>query len=698
MIRNRAVLNSDTVNRFGYCFSVGALEDALEQKFLEGVPACLGHDMHKPLGWTVPFGLYFEPGMCRLVGNQMIAENDNEQKFINQAHQAALIQRYTEQCTPYLDEFKNIIGTHLSEKATWLYAGCVCYHDEKIIERVFPKLFEKQDKNGLIYLSDLLENFIYKGHGVFKDKDSELAVIAHQYFRKSLSIHNNLHYFVIDELVKQSANEKIKVRIALDRDLIGFAKTYFDTIELEYWRGPKFNNDVTKIKLGVTVYGSDEFQKLYYGISQTEFWWKHENEKQTLEVEELKEHPSQGINHDSYGCRYVHSIFDETTNSFEHFDGAIRMYNTDKMLMRIEKDIKGAGKDSDYTKLFRVDGQLAIEDWKTLVCHYYQANPLIHQYFNEAKENEPHIIQEENKTIIEHLVPYSMNAGDGIRLFVSYHAIQTREEEVSTARYISGYDVFSIGEESLRVIESDMLEVRKVLKKSGSELDLPNNVSLACSEDLYWNIPTISHSLNNNLESNLSQTLQALHIIFEAKVSREKDMVASFTVSWEREDGKQVTVSVIGHSADILAWLKQNNKIPIEKIAFRDWLEKQSVFINKYPIKKDKPPLFEMVCGDGVLYIRRRGIAPEIKYQLKRDDKGRIMIVFAFTKDQFDLAMAYKDRKIDVALGYIHKKKTCSKCKGDYLTCEHSKTMDEDVSVTVTDFELINIVWTDRKA
>ncbi len=698
MIRNKAVLNSDTINRYGYRFTVGALEDALEQKALEGIPTCLGHDMHKPLGWTVPFGLYFEPGMCRLVGNQMIAEKDSEQKFINEAHQAALLKRYDEQCTPHIEEFKAIIEKHLTEQATYLYAGCVCYHDDKIIEKVFPELFEKEDKDGLIYLSDLLEQFTYKGHGIFKDKNSELAVIAHQYFRKSLSIHNNLNYFLIDELVKQTANDKIKVRLALDRNMIGYAKTYHDTIELEYWRGPKFNNDVSKIKLGVTVYGSNDFQKLYYGISQTEFWWKHESHKQTLEVEELKEHPSNGIDNDNYGCRYVHSIFDEATNSFEHFDGAIRMYDTDKMLGRIEKDIKSAGKDSNYTKLFRVDGELAIEDWKTLVCHYYQANPLIHEYFDEAKENEPHIIDEKKENVIEKLVPYSLNAGDGIRLLVSYHPIEKKENEKKAERFISGYDVFSIGEKSFNVIENDVIEVKKALTRLNADLIFPEQVPYACSEDLYWNIPTISHSLNANLENNISQTLQALQMVFEGISSKETDKVASFTLSWERNDGKQVTVSVMGHCNDILEWLKVNLIIPIEKTSFRDWLEKQSLFINKYPVSEDKPALFEMVCTDGVLYIRRRGIAPEIKYELKYNDNKQIMIGFWFPKDQFDLATAYSERKIDIAPGYILKKTKCTKCNGDYKTCEHSKYLDDDVAEKVVDFELVSIVWTDRKA
>lgn len=700
MLKNRAVLNSDTLNRYGFKFSIGALEYALEQKSIEGVPTCLGHDMLKPLGWTIPFGLYFEPGMCRLIGNQIIAEKESEQKFINETHIAALQKRYFEECSPYIEEFKKMIEPHLSEKAKYLYAGCVCYYDSNILERIFPKLLGKLDKHGLIYLSDLLQQFKYLGHGVFKHKDSELALFAHRFFRKSLSIHNNLNYFFIDKLITHSSNVKTKVRIALDRDLIGLAKTYHDSIELEYWRGPKFNNDVSKIKLGVIIYNSDEFQKLYYGISQTEFWWKIESEKQTFEVEELKEHPSNGIDNDSYGCRYVHSIFNSDTESFEHFDGAIRMYDTEKMLSRIEKDIKGAGKDSIYTKLFRIDGELSVEDWKTLICHYYLSNPLVKEYFEGADEEsiEPHIIEEVKESEIEKLVPYSMSAGDGIRLLVSYHQNEKRDIQPAADRYISGFDVFSIGEKSIRVIENDVIEIKKALKRLNTDLEYDVKMPFACSEDLYWNIPTISHRLNSNLENSVSQTLQALLMIFEAIASKEKEKVASFSLCWGRDSDKQVTVSVMGNCSDIVTWLKENTKIPIEKTAFRNWLEKQGTFLNEYPIKKDKPALFEMVCSDGVLYIRRRGIAPEIKYQLNRSENGSLIVNFAFTKEQFELSKAYGERRIDVAPGYILKKTKCSKCSNDYKECEHSKYLDNGVTESVVDYDLVSIVWTDRRA
>ena len=75
-----------------------------------------------------------------------------------------------------------------------------------------------------------------------------------------------------------------------------------------------------------------------------------------------------------------------------------------------------------------------------------------------------------------------------------------------------------------------------------------------------------------------------------------------------------------------------------------------------------------------------------------------MMVGFWFTKDQFDLAKAYNDRRIDVAPGYIIKGTECSQCGKNYKECEHSKYMDDNVSEIVIDGKMVSIVWTDRKA
>lgn len=105
MIRTRVVLNSDAINRYGYRFSIGALEDGLEQKAIEGIPTCLGHDRLNPVGWTIPFGLYFEPGLCRQVGTTYIPETEEERLKINHAHFQSITQKNYDHCSPHLEEF-----------------------------------------------------------------------------------------------------------------------------------------------------------------------------------------------------------------------------------------------------------------------------------------------------------------------------------------------------------------------------------------------------------------------------------------------------------------------------------------------------------------------------------------------------------------------------------------------------------------
>ncbi len=697
MIKNKVILNTDLVNKYGYKFTIGALEDSLELKAIEGVPTCLTHDIHRPVGWTFPFALYFEPGMCSLIGRQLIAETEEEQKNIRESHLAALYKRYSKQCDAFIPNFKEVLKDNLSTDAEYLYAGCVCCKDKNIALKMYPDLFKKADKDGLIYLSDLLEKFKYKGCGVFKDNNSGLTLIAHPFLRKSLSRHNNLNHFLIDELLKQAEKDEITARISLDPDMVGLAETYLDTIELEYWRGPKFDDDISKIKRGVAVHGCNDLQKLYSGITQTEFWWKHEEGKRTLEVEELKDHPSLGINNDSYGCRYVHSIFDEENQTFEHFDGAVRMYDTEKMLERIDNDIKSAGKDSFYTKLFRIDGKLSTADWKTMVCHYFVSNPLIHEYFGELQQDTKHLIEEPKISITEQLVPYSMQNGDGIRMMVSYHE-NTKNENSETEVFISGFDVSSKGVQKIKVIEADILEIIKVVKLAGGKLEIPKDIQLVCAEDLYWNIPAVMHKHTENQQNNLDLTIKALKSIFDARSASGSEQICSFTLSWETSEDKMVTLSVLGHIKDLSKWLKGNNEIPIARDNFKIWLEKQSTFINKYPIKTDKPSLFEMAHEDGVLYIKRRGIDSNIKYELKTNSVNGLLIRFYFTYEQRELAEAFKNRKIYTVPSYILKKQICSKCSGDYTSCNHSKSLTPDVNVEVRDFEMGPIYWSDRPA
>jgi hypothetical protein len=124
------------------------------------------------------------------------------------------------------------------------------------------------------------------------------------------------------------------LRIAIDKNLIGLSETYRGVLEFDYWWGPKFNNDISSIPNEVTRYESNEEQKFFSSVLGTEFWWKTDENEKTLEIEEIREQPSLGIDKDSYGCRYIHSIYDNDKSEFIHFDSAIRLYSDEQILQR----------------------------------------------------------------------------------------------------------------------------------------------------------------------------------------------------------------------------------------------------------------------------------------------------------------------------------------------------------------------------
>ncbi|MEA4967861.1 MAG: hypothetical protein VB048_07070 [Bacteroidaceae bacterium] len=699
MIIKRLILCSDSVNKYGYSFAVSSLAKALSEKALYGVPTCLGHDIHRIAGWTLPIGLYMKPGLNLALGKCLIPESDEEQKQLCILHSKELSYRNKKLCEQDIVEFKKIISDKITEKAENIYSSAVCIYDIGIINRVFPNLYKNIDEDGLINISQLFKDFVYIGGGIFKNKSSEILVFVHRYFRKSLSIFNSINHFFIDELIKEADN--INIKIALDFDLIGYAKTYSQTIELEYWYGPKFNDDVSKIPSGVTVHSADEYSKYLDGIDKTEFFWKKESDMQTLEIEEIRNIPSFWVEKDSWGCRYIHSIYDDLAKSFIHFDGAIRMYTTDEMIHRISKDIRTAGKHTFYTKIFRVDGKMNIEKWKNLVCHYYQSNLLVPEYFGSLKENirQRHSVEQE-KDLVETLVPYSMKKEDGIRLFVSYHHKSEDIKKNKYERYITDCDSILYGDKNLDIIESNIFEILKAFRRKKCEIHLPSDISFIVNNDLYWNIPTIHHSNNENIEKNIAETLAILKLVFEFKEKKSPNSVISFSISWNCHD-KKIKLAIIGNVSNILKWLNYNIEIPLDSNLFYSWLEKQKSFLNSNFNKNsdiDKPSINEIMCSDGSLYIKRRSLPNNIKYRRYFDDDNNVKYEFKCSTSQIDFYNAITKKEIEISDAFICEKFICSKCNKDYRLCNHSKLLDDNVTVMLKDLKFINGFLTDRKA
>ncbi len=693
MKTNLSVLNSNSINRYGYRFSVGALESGLWQKAVIGMPTNIGHDMHRPIGWTIPFGLYFQPGLVRSTGKMLFAETDEDTDKIRQAHNSTTVNHYHKEYKKHEDKFEPLVKEHLSKDEKIIYCGTTAIVDKNIIERIFPELIELKDKDSLIYLTDLFKHFTYKKQGVFFHKKSNLAIFAHSYFRRSLSRHNNFHYIFLDQLIEQHKNEKVKVRIAIDFDMIGYATSYSDSHELEYWWGPKYSDDISQIPIGLTTHKCNDFEKKYYGISTTEFFWKIHEGNHEFELEELKEEPAPSLDEDHYGCRYIHSIFKDSEKTFEHFDGAIRMYDGELMLERIGKSMTDFGRRSQYTKLFRLDGEISLDNWKSLTTNYLQGNPLIYEYFNIQKPDSSHLLEEHPTSLKEKLIPYSINENDGIRILVSYHA---KNESLTDERIVSIFDELELDDGIHRFLEYDIIEIKKALNRINKDLTIPKDVTLGYAEDLYWNIPAIFHGLLDP-QNSMNDTMQAISMLVTAMNNKKKNKIISFTLCWNMDD-KEVRVSILGHSTDIFNWLVNCKSIPTSRDKFIIWLESQSKYLENYINKNsENPNLFRIVHFDGVLYMHRKPVALNATIEYKNSERG-VGFELSVPSSNVELANAIENNIIIPVPSCIAKKVTCSITNSDYWTSPYSAILDDNVVMHVEDFQFMGLYWTDRSA
>lgn len=417
------IFNTDQVNRAGFFFSAARLMEAEERHHRErhakglpvGAPSYIQHDMHRPLGWSQTLGLMVDSAMVSVRGVMAAAETEEEK-----AELEALLSRYWEIFhLDGMDSFKGELVEKLRpvtlSNATYLRVEGFVVSQPRLAAEIYPELFCETsslvDKDGLTDYCALMERTEQIQPGVFYDSQRDLVIFAHRFLRRSLSHLNKLNdYFLksFDTVAKKHPN--LTPRLRLDPDLIGHRATIKDLIELEYWRGPHYSDDIATIPSGVSEHKADERTRYFEGIDRTQVWWKPfetrdvgglNGKHRTLEIEELIDNPSGGLPGDRFGCRYAHAEFSSDMAAITHFDGAIRAYPAESYLDRIDTSINHAGKRSEYTKLFRFDGALSIENWKRLLSDYFRGNPLVPEYLgakevgnNDSVDEQPLILEE----------------------------------------------------------------------------------------------------------------------------------------------------------------------------------------------------------------------------------------------------------------------------------------------------------------
>ena len=683
------ILSSDLLNRDGYLIIFDALEKSIAENALKGMPSLIDHDFHRPLGWIFPFGILIEPKISKTIGNFLICETEEDSKLINpkiQEHWSFINYEY---CKDYIEEFKELLKENYSKEGRFIEKGCVTYNLQNVAEKIFPKLFEKKDKDGLIYLNDIFDSFEYIGSGIFKSKTNDFCIFCHQYFKRNLSLVNNYNTYFIDEFVKLNSNSKITLRIAIDKNLIGLSKTYKGILEFDYWWGPKFSDDISSIQSGVTRYETDKKHNFFSGVSGTEFWWKNDHNEKTLEIEEIRVTPSLGIDENSYGCRYIHSIFDSSKQEFIHFDGAIRLYSEENIFQRWDTNINKAGKNTEYTKIFRIDGKLKLSNWKKLCILYYKGNPLLFEYFG-AKDEYDNLAEISKKQIpIDNYVSYKLKQEDGIRFFASYHHKQDNYDAFE--RKVINPDIIKFQNgETIKILEYDILEIEKYLKRKGSKFEYPANINFVKPFDYYTNYPIILHG-SLNKEQLINKTLEAFKTIFK-KQNSSLNKTISLTIGWEMKDF-EVRFSIYGKSSEIVKWLDLNENIPVEYETFRKWLIEQKDWIyNNYEYLEND--FTHLLKSDGIFHIKRQPIDHNMVEFINENEIEYLKI----KKDtNEEIVQLIENKQIYPSKIGLIKKASCSKTGENYFTSNTSKYLDIDVKMMIEEIELLGLFWTDEE-
>lgn len=396
------IFASDQVSRANTCIPASELMASEERERLErlaqglppGRPSHIQHDMHRAIGWSHVLGHLIDGVMVRVVGITYEVETDKERAALDELKERYWQVFHHEGMDSIKLELSARLGASPHSDATYRRIEAYTISRPGLAAELYPEFFDQGsqlvDKDGLTYYRELTARLKVLQPGVFLDPEKDLILFAHRFFRRSLSHVNKLNDYFLTTFHRAATElENLTPRLRLDPDLIGHPDTVTNLLELEYWHGPKFNNDIQSIPNGASEHKATDRVRFYEGVDKTHFWWKNSaaDEKdgvedifRTFEVEELIDNTSGGLQGECFGCRYSHAEYSVPASAIRHFDGAIRAYPAEAYLERIDKMIDSAGKHSEYTKLFRFDGPLPVEEWKRLLSDFFRGNPLIPEY------------------------------------------------------------------------------------------------------------------------------------------------------------------------------------------------------------------------------------------------------------------------------------------------------------------------------
>jgi len=679
---------SDAVNRYNMKADTGGLHNAILQVWPAGLPVLVEHDRHRLTGWMFYVGLHFEPGLTRVVGQTLVPDDKEEWNSLSRHYLAHLAERTREATQGNIGVLRELIGGHLDGGEQIIDVSATALTAPGLARRVFPSLFAQEDKDGLIPLS-VLEP-IYPG--MFRV--GELLLLAHPFFRRGESRLNVLNVDLLHCLQDHAGDSNCTARIRLDPDVVGLAATAQSTFEFDYWYGPKFTDDLSSLKAGVTVHVADDAQRILHEVVRTEYWWQTrfndtlDRNELILEVEELRNTESRTPDASEFRCRYVHSIVGLDVVTIEHLDGAIRGYTSEKMIDRLDHDIRQAGRHTAYTKLWRIDGNIALHQWKKLIHHHFRGNPLISEYLgapvslalpNESAGGDTTSVSDPRRD----LIPFHMDAGDGLRLTLAYQRLP--DPPIDDQTFVVARQVLIKGKRKSPVFDLSVVEVKKVLAGKGRFLRVPSEAAFHRYEDRYHEFPLIIH----HSEDALDATIEAYRDLLTTWRNEGRNVVLVISLALV-EGERVVSLSLYGHIHRILEWLLRSRPFPPG--ANRDkWVNETAEYLAQYGQSDDHPALSETVSEDDLTFRIGRVMLPQ---DCAVWESGGVFV--AADKLTPAVAQAMENGLIQPAAAYWIQDLCCSGCSGNYLSCQCTTVLERKAYIARAQ-KFAYLFWTDKR-
>lgn len=246
--------------------------------------------------------------------------------------------------------------------------------------RRYPDIAGRLDEEGLIDLSGLAA----QPTGILH---RESVLHYHPLLRRHFT--SRINDVLIQTLLTVAGRGDNRLRIAIDSEHLAPASAFHSSFEKDYWYGPQISPAALDDprSTGTTVHAdprtgpSNEYPRLFVD-------WRVDKEgRKVVQIEELSDHYS-ATRGGFRLLRYLHAIRDVQSGVFVHCDGAVRAYDPAAYASRAAKQfVTGRESATGYRKLFRLDGEIATDEWSHVVAKWFRHNKLALEYLGSLADS-----------------------------------------------------------------------------------------------------------------------------------------------------------------------------------------------------------------------------------------------------------------------------------------------------------------------